>query len=63
MLNQNQKAILHKGLSECKSVQEMFNLLSNTFDLKECKPGAVSKPLFIMGILKGIDLVDPKLKP
>jgi hypothetical protein len=62
MLSNGQKKILSDNLSECKNVQEMFNLLSNTFDLKGCSPGMISKPVFISGILKGIDLVDPKLK-
>jgi hypothetical protein len=62
MLSSNEKKILSDNLKDCKNVQEMFNLLSNTFDLRGCEPGAIAKPLFISGILKGIDLVNPKLK-
>ena len=62
MLNPNQEKQLEQNLKECENVQEMFNLLSNTFDLRNCKPGSITKPAFISGIMKGIKMLNPKLK-
>lgn len=46
----------------CKTVQEMFAVLDANFDLKNCSPGMITKPIFVKGILKGIDLVKPTKK-
>ncbi len=62
MLSPNEKKIVESALKDCQNVQEMFNYLSNTFDLRECNPSSITKPLFISGILKGITLINPKLK-
>jgi len=62
MLSQNETKVLESGLKECQNVQEMFNLLSNTFDLRGCELGGITKPLFIKGIIQGIKLANPKLK-
>lgn len=62
MLTPHEKKVVMDGLKECKNVAEMFTLLSNTFDLRACEPGAISKPVFIQAMMKGIDLLNPKLK-
>jgi predicted anti-sigma-YlaC factor YlaD len=62
MLPPNETKIIEQHLKECKNVQEMFNLLSNTFDLRACEPGSIAKPMFISGIMKGIKLINPTLK-
>jgi hypothetical protein len=49
-------------LGNCKTVQQMFDVLQRKFDLHRCEPGMISKPLFIKGIIKGIQLVNPPLK-
>ncbi len=49
-------------LKDCKNVQEMFIVLSKKFDLESCQPGAIAKPQFISGIIKGIQMLNPKLK-
>lgn len=63
MLSKNEKEILTKLLSKCENVQEMFDMLSKAYDFKSCHPGAIAKPIFISGIIKGIDLVNPNAKP
>jgi hypothetical protein len=40
----------------------MFNFLKSYFDLDNCKLGSIVKPLFIKGIITGIQLINPKKK-
>lgn len=62
MVSQNDLNLIGKKLEACTSVQEMFNVLQNNFDLQNCKPGTIAKPLFIKGIIQGIKLINPNKK-
>jgi hypothetical protein len=53
---------IQKELDACNNVAEMFELIKNTYDLKSCKPGSITKPIFIKGIMQGIKLVNPTEK-
>lgn len=62
MIQQKDIDEINYKLNQCASVQEMFNVLSTKFDLTDCKPGIVAKPMFISGIVKGIKMLNPKIK-
>jgi hypothetical protein len=53
---------IQQQLDACNSIADMFAVLEKNYDLKSCKPGAITKPIFIKGILAGIKLVNPTEK-
>jgi hypothetical protein len=59
MISVQEKKDLKTALDKCNNINEMFDLLSAVFDLDNAKLNFVTKPLFIEGILKGIDLANP----
>lgn len=60
-MNQNFKNELKNRLNKCETVSEMFALLNDTFELNT-KVGMMSKPLFVGGVIKGIEMINPPLK-
>jgi len=62
MLTPFEKKELREKLVSLNNVDDMFKELGRQFDLKETKPGSLTKPLFVDGILKGIDMLNPPKK-
>lgn len=60
MLSPQELKNIETVLKSCKNVQQMFEVLEKNFDLENCEPGAIAKPAFITGILKGIQMLNPK---
>ena len=63
MLKPEQEKIISENLSKMETVEEVFNYMQTTFDLKSCKiTGSIVGPQFRKGMLAAIKLLNPKLK-
>jgi hypothetical protein len=62
MITEREVKELTKELEQCDNIQQMFNVLGQTYDLTSCKPSTITKPLFIRGIIQGIKLIQPQKK-
>jgi hypothetical protein len=63
MLSKDQLQIVEKKLAACDNVQEAFDMLGQTFDLKQTKiSGFIVGPKFREGMIKAIQLLNPPLK-
>jgi len=62
MLSYKEIEKIKDKLFDCDNVEDMFTILSNEMDLKNCKPGPIIKPVFIKGIIQGIKLLNPNKK-
>jgi hypothetical protein len=62
-LNKQQLEAIEKSLDKCKSVQDAFDLLSKTFDLKNTSiEGFLIGKQFREGMIKAIKFLNPPLK-
>jgi hypothetical protein len=63
MLTPEQEKIIVNNISKMETVEEVFNYLSNTFDLKNTKVNSfLVGGEFKKGIIKAIKFLNPPLK-
>lgn len=60
-MNQSVKNEFKRRLEKCSTVSEMLHVANEMFETNT-KLGIVSKPLFITGMVKGLEMVNPPLK-
>jgi hypothetical protein len=61
-MNQKEETQVKKDLNECHNIGEMFNYLSNYFDLFSKNIPVLLKPAIVTGIVQAIKWIDPKRK-
>jgi len=61
-MNQKEEKLVKNDLYECENIGEMFNYLSNYFDLFSKNIPVLLKPAIVTGILQAIKWIDPKRK-
>ena len=61
-MNQKEEKLVKNDLYECENIGEMFNYLSNYFDLFSKNIPILLKPAIVTGILQAIKWIDPKRK-
>lgn len=63
-----QRKKIESELNSCNSMAEIFAVLNKNFDLKNCKPGMITKRAVITGLTNTVlpmvnpDLAEPKAK-
>lgn len=60
MLNSKEKIAITEQLKKCKTAGEAFTWLATNYDLDGVVLGTISKPLLIDGLIKAINLTNPK---
>ena len=50
---------VEKQLQQCKTLQEMFEVLQLHYDLTNCKVGTISKPQIIHGLKFAVKILKP----
>lgn len=60
MISIQEKNELKAKLLRCSTVQEVFDILENIYDLDNAKLGPLTKSLFVDGAIKGIIMMNPK---
>jgi len=61
-MNQKEEKLVKNDLYKCENIGEMFNYLSNYFDLFSKNIPVLLKPAIVTGILQAIKWIDPKRK-
>lgn len=49
-------------LNNAESVEDILNVLSKYYDLKNCKPSKITKAMLLVGLDKVVKMVSAKLK-
>lgn len=60
MITPDEKIKLENRLKACETVKDIFDVVEHMYDIKSCKLGVLTKPEFIKGIIKAINLTNPK---
>lgn len=53
---------MNEELLAADNMQEMFDILGKYYDLKNCRPGKITKGLLVTNLQKGVVMVGAKLK-
>lgn len=61
-MNYQERKILESDLYDCKTVGDIFNYLSNYFDLFSKPIPVIYRPMIISGLLSAIQWIDPDKK-
>jgi hypothetical protein len=61
-MNYQERKSIEADLWECKNIGEIFNYLSNYFDLFSKPIPVIYKPMIITGILSAINWISPDKK-
>ena len=61
-MNYQERQILESDLWKCKTVGDIFNYLSNYFDLFSKPIPVIYRPMIISGLLSAIQWIDPEKK-
>jgi hypothetical protein len=61
-MNYQERKILESDLWNCKTVGDIFNYLSNYFDLFSKPIPVIYRPIIINGLLSAIQWIDPDKK-
>jgi hypothetical protein len=61
-MNYQERKTIEKDLWECNTIGEVFNYLSNYFDLFSKNMPVIYKPMIIAGILSAINWIEPNRK-
>lgn len=62
MITNSEKIELIKKLNTLHSPEEVLNYIIENYDLKSARLGVTTKPLFIDGTIKALNLVGAKRK-
>lgn len=62
MLTPKEKEDLKSRLQSLQTAQDLFDFLSENYDLKTVELGIITKPLMIKGAINIIDFLNPKKK-
>lgn len=58
-----QKKTIEAKLNACASMEEIFSVLAENFDLKNCKPGLIVKRSVVAGLVNTVlPMVNPNFK-
>ncbi len=49
-------------LKSCDTLQDVFSILENTYQLDKARLGIMSRPLIIEGIIKAVKILNPPEK-
>lgn len=61
-MNYQERQILESDLWRCKTIGDIFNYLSNYFDLFSKPIPVIYRPIIINGLLSAIQFLDPDKK-
>lgn len=61
-MNYQERQILESDLWRCKTVGDIFNYLSNYFDLFSTPIPVIYRPIIINGLLSAIQMIAPDKK-
>jgi hypothetical protein len=53
---------LKDGLNKCNTFQDMLTFLESNYDLTQVRPGIMSKPLLISGLLNMMKTYKPPVR-
>lgn len=62
MLTPSEKIDLKAKLSKTSTVGEALKMLGDLYDLDNARLNAITKDLYIDGIIKAVNLINPKKK-
>lgn len=62
MLSQQEKQRIKSDLSQYDNIGDMFVYLERNYDLKQAKIGFLTKPLYIDGVIKALEMFKPPKK-
>jgi hypothetical protein len=60
MLTPAQKNKIIEDCKKLETVKQAFDYMNSEFEIENCTLGYVAKPLFIEGLIKSINLLNPK---
>jgi len=60
MLTNTEKEKIITDLKKVETVKQAFDYINANYEIENCNLGFVSKPLFIEGLIKSINLLNPK---
>ena len=60
MLTSQEKEKIIFDLKKVETVKQAFDYINTNFEIENCNIGFVAKPLFIEGLIKSINLLNPK---
>lgn len=49
-------------IDQAETVQEVFDIVSDYYDLENCELGTLSKPMFVKGLQKAIAMLKPEFR-
>lgn len=59
-MNSTSKKAMMRELETCNNIQEAFEILADYYDLKNCRPGSITKAAFINKLPDTMQLLGAK---